>query len=50
MAISKQQLNRLKDILIEEYGFSLSEEDLAPEALRLSDFAKTILRNSLIKK
>lgn len=49
MSVSKEQLNEFKEILIKEYGTTLSEEELLSEALRLSEFAKTVLRFSLSK-
>ncbi len=50
MAISKEQLNELQKIIAKEYGITLSETDLLSEALRLFEFAKTILRFTLSKK
>jgi hypothetical protein len=47
MSVNKEQLNRLRDILSKEYGRSLSDEELLSEALRLYEFAKTILRFKL---
>jgi hypothetical protein len=47
MSANKEQLNKLRDILLNEYGRSLSDEELLSEAIRLSEFAKTILRFKL---
>ena len=47
MAISQEQLIELQKILQKEYGSTLSEENLLNEALRLSEFAKTIIRFKL---
>ena len=45
----EKSLNELRKILLKEYGANLSEADLLSEALRLSEFAKTILRFKLSK-
>jgi hypothetical protein len=49
MSINKEQLNQLRLILQEEYGFYPSEESLSSEAVRLSEFAKTVLKFKLSK-
>lgn len=50
MSVNKEQLLELQKILQDEYGSYLSEENLLDEALRLSEFAKTVLSFSLSKK
>lgn len=50
MQIGNVQLKELQEILQKEYGSSLSEENLLNEALRLSEFAKTVILFSLSKK
>lgn len=47
MSINKEQLNELRKILQEEYGFYPSEESLLNEAIRLSEFSKTIINYKL---
>lgn len=47
MSISKEQLNKLRLILQEEYGFYPSEEILLNEAIRFSEFSKTIINSKL---
>jgi len=49
MSVNKEQLLELQKILRDEYGSCLSEENLLDEALRLSEFAKTILQFYLSK-
>jgi hypothetical protein len=49
MAISQEQLNELQEILFNEYGLRLTDSDVSSEALRLSEFAKTVLHFSLSK-
>jgi len=44
MSINKEKLLELQKILQDEYGSYLSEENLLDEALRLSEFARTVLR------
>jgi len=47
MSVNKEQLNELRKILQEEYGFYPSEESLLNETIRLSEFAKTIIISKL---
>jgi inosine/xanthosine triphosphate pyrophosphatase family protein len=47
MSINKEKLNELRKIFQEEYGFYSSEKSLLNEAIRLSEFAKTIINSKL---
>lgn len=49
MIVDKEKLEELQEILKKEYGSTLSEENLLNEALRLSEFTKTILSFNLSK-
>ena len=49
MQIGQEQLDELREIVLNEYGVEFSEEDLLSEAIRLSEFAKTVARSSLLK-
>ena len=49
MSVTQEQLNKLQDILLKEYSVTLPEEELLSEALRLVEFAKTVVRFSLSK-
>lgn len=49
MSISTEQLNELQAIILKEYGTTLENAELVSEALRLSEFAKTILKFKLSK-
>lgn len=49
MSVNTEQLKELQEILQKEYGSTLSEENLLNEALKLSEFAKTVVRFSLSK-
>ena len=47
MLVNKEQLKALQEILLQEYGSTLAEESLLNEALKLSEFAKTVLKFKL---
>ena len=49
MQIKHVELQELQEILLNEYGTALPEEVLLSEALRLSEFAKAIVRHNLSK-
>lgn len=49
MSANQQQLIELQRVLFKEYGTTLSKTELLSEAVRLSEFAKTVLHFSLSK-
>lgn len=50
MKANKEQLKSLQEIILDEYGVTLQEDELISEAIRISEFAKTVIRFSLSKK